>query len=139
VSAETPGYGCPESAGMIYHDKETCTDPVVAKLGWYGSPYHRFIRPGQVAPDRPAPDACMQCGQPEAAHERRAGDPGQIAASSIWGVAFDEVMRPFTGTQCNRLLAIIQHQHPAAFLEALHVLDERERLERSAAAAEQPA
>lgn len=29
---------------------------------------HEFVRPGQVAPDRPARDACMQCGQPEAAH-----------------------------------------------------------------------
>jgi hypothetical protein len=29
---------------------------------------HPFIRPGQVAPDRPAPDACMQCGEPFAEH-----------------------------------------------------------------------
>jgi hypothetical protein len=29
---------------------------------------HAFTRPGQVAPDRPARDACMVCGQPEAAH-----------------------------------------------------------------------
>lgn len=29
---------------------------------------HQFIRPGQVAPDRPAPDACMQCGEPFAEH-----------------------------------------------------------------------
>jgi hypothetical protein len=27
-----------------------------------------FTRPGQVAPDRPAPDRCMACGQPEAGH-----------------------------------------------------------------------
>lgn len=29
---------------------------------------HPFIRPGQVAPDLPAPDNCMACGQPEAGH-----------------------------------------------------------------------
>ena len=27
-----------------------------------------FARPGQVAPDRPAPDACMRCGRPENGH-----------------------------------------------------------------------
>ena len=27
-----------------------------------------FGRPGQVAPDRPAPDACMRCGRPESHH-----------------------------------------------------------------------
>ena len=27
-----------------------------------------FVRPGQVAPDRPAPDACMRCGRPEGVH-----------------------------------------------------------------------
>jgi hypothetical protein len=29
---------------------------------------HAFTRPGQVAPDRPAPDRCMQCGLSEAQH-----------------------------------------------------------------------
>lgn len=29
---------------------------------------HAFIRPGQVAAERPAPDACMRCGHPEAEH-----------------------------------------------------------------------
>jgi hypothetical protein len=27
-----------------------------------------FVRPGQVAPDRAAPDACMLCGRPENGH-----------------------------------------------------------------------
>ena len=27
-----------------------------------------FVRPGQVAPDQPAPDACMRCGRPESDH-----------------------------------------------------------------------
>jgi hypothetical protein len=35
---------------------------------------HHFTRPGQVAPDRPAPDTCMVCGQPEGAHHT-AADP----------------------------------------------------------------
>jgi hypothetical protein len=39
---------------------------------------HTFIRPGQVAPDRPAPDRCMECGRPEADH--RAADPRIQAA-----------------------------------------------------------
>lgn len=26
---------CPARNGMVYHDRETCTDPVVAKLGWF--------------------------------------------------------------------------------------------------------
>jgi hypothetical protein len=29
---------------------------------------HPFVRPGQVAAHLPAPDNCMRCGQPEAAH-----------------------------------------------------------------------
>ena len=29
---------------------------------------HPFVGPGQVAPNLPAPDNCMVCGQPEAAH-----------------------------------------------------------------------
>jgi hypothetical protein len=33
---------------------------------------HRFIRPGQVAPDRPAPDRCMVCGESFAMHALRA-------------------------------------------------------------------
>jgi hypothetical protein len=36
---------------------------------------HRFVRPGQVAPDRPAPDACMTCGLPEPDHPAPAGGP----------------------------------------------------------------
>ena len=38
---------------------------------------HPFARPGQVAPDRPAPDACMVCGQPEAAHPAAEDDAGR--------------------------------------------------------------
>jgi hypothetical protein len=33
---------------------------------------HAFIRPGQVTPDRPAPDTCMECGDPLAVHALRA-------------------------------------------------------------------
>jgi hypothetical protein len=29
---------------------------------------HVFVRPGQIDPGHPAPDACVFCGQPEAAH-----------------------------------------------------------------------
>jgi hypothetical protein len=34
---------------------------------------HAFVRPGQVAADLPAPDACVRCGRPEAGH----GDGGE--------------------------------------------------------------
>jgi hypothetical protein len=33
---------------------------------------HAFVRPGQVAPDRPAPDQCVECGGPLATHALRA-------------------------------------------------------------------
>jgi hypothetical protein len=33
---------------------------------------HAFVRPGQVAPDRPAPDQCVECGEPLATHALRA-------------------------------------------------------------------
>jgi hypothetical protein len=32
---------------------------------------HEFVRPGQVRPDLPARDACMQCGQSEGVHPVR--------------------------------------------------------------------
>jgi hypothetical protein len=38
VAAQQPraaDCGCPETNGKIYHQRGTCTDPVVAKLGWY--------------------------------------------------------------------------------------------------------
>ncbi len=46
-----------------------------------------FVRPGQVAPNRPAPDACMRCGRPEIDHhagpfetERQALDTPAVRA-----------------------------------------------------------
>jgi len=36
---------------------------------------HAFVRPGQVAPDLPAPDACVRCGLPAAAHGPGAEGP----------------------------------------------------------------
>ena len=33
---------------------------------------HQFTRPGQVRADLPAPDRCMQCGEPLAVHALRA-------------------------------------------------------------------
>lgn len=29
---------CPRRNGMTYHDQDTCTDPVAARLGWYARP-----------------------------------------------------------------------------------------------------
>ena len=39
----------------------------------------QFVRPGQVAPDRLAPDACMRCGWREAAHHAGAFESEQQA------------------------------------------------------------
>ena len=46
-----------------------------------------FVRPGQVAPDRPVPDACMRCGRHESDHhagpfetERQALDTPAVRA-----------------------------------------------------------
>jgi hypothetical protein len=38
------GCGCPSADGKTYHQQETCTDPVVAALGWYAGP-----KPGPTA------------------------------------------------------------------------------------------
>lgn len=37
VSTPGRGCGCPARDGMIYHDQATCTDPIVARFGWYGT------------------------------------------------------------------------------------------------------
>jgi hypothetical protein len=34
---ELKACGCPEQDGRIYHQRETCTDPLVARLDWYGT------------------------------------------------------------------------------------------------------
>ena len=61
---------------------------------------HRFVRPGQVAPDRPAPDACMECGRAEAGH--RPAVTGQLeeqaaalgAALALWATRDDSRAQP---------------------------------------------
>lgn len=35
---ETSSCGCPIDEGLVRHRRATCTDPVVAKLGWYFEP-----------------------------------------------------------------------------------------------------
>jgi len=45
------------------------------------APCGQFARPGQVSPARPAPDACMRCGQPEIAHAGHAGRTADIAGN----------------------------------------------------------
>ena len=49
---------------------------------------HQFVRPGQVAPDRPAPDNCVVCGLPEAAH-RSAELAARITAAAAVATDFD--------------------------------------------------
>ena len=57
------------------------------------------------------------------------GEPGRIQWPRVDMVATDEMMRSYTETQLNRLLAIFASDFPAEFLEALHTLERRERLE----------
>lgn len=44
---------------------------------------HRFVRPGQVAQDRPPRDACMECGRPEAEHNLREAMEAVLEALDI--------------------------------------------------------
>lgn len=43
---------------------------------------HAFVRPGQVAPDLPAPDACVRCGQPAAGHLPGAERAARVTAAT---------------------------------------------------------
>jgi hypothetical protein len=64
-----PPCGCPEQGGITYHQQGTCTDPVVARLGWYASaPPPATATPGQAAPTadellRQAADALWACAK----------------------------------------------------------------------------
>ena len=44
---------------------------------------HRFVRPGQVAPDHPAPDRCMECSEPFGVHALRAVPNYQIRSAAL--------------------------------------------------------
>jgi hypothetical protein len=66
---------------------------------------HRFIRPGQVAPDRPAPDACMVCGATEAEHPAAVAGPFATERQA-WHAA--DVAAPGSpmGPEANRALLL---------------------------------
>jgi cation transport regulator ChaB len=53
MTAATPARdscGCPETDGKIYHQRGTCTDPVVAQLDWYATGHPTpAVTPGQAA------------------------------------------------------------------------------------------
>ncbi len=59
MSGATPGprsCGCPETDGKIYHQRGTCTDPVVAELDWYADSDRIAAAPGSGAtPGQAAP------------------------------------------------------------------------------------
>ena len=59
---------------------------------------HRFIRPGQVAPDRPAPGHCMRCGRPEADHRMRTVTFDLMADDDTYFV-LTEALREFASRQ----------------------------------------
>lgn len=51
----TPPCGCPVRDRLVYHQRGTCTDPVVARLGWYAEtePPER-VKVGEWPPEHPA-------------------------------------------------------------------------------------
>jgi hypothetical protein len=59
---------------------------------------HRFIRTGQVAPNRPAPDHCMRCGRPEAEHHMRTVAFDLMADDDTYFV-LTEALREFASRQ----------------------------------------
>jgi hypothetical protein len=58
---------------------------------------HPFTRPGQVAPDRPLRDRCMQCGQPEAAHAAPVAGPFETEAQARSAARHITACPPGTG------------------------------------------
>jgi hypothetical protein len=59
---------------------------------------HRFIRPGQAAPGRPAPDHCTRCGRPEADHRMRTVTFDLMAGDDTYFV-LTEALREFASRQ----------------------------------------
>jgi hypothetical protein len=55
---------------------------------------HSFVRPGQVAPDLPPPDACVRCGQPFAAHGAELA--ARVTAAQAVLADYQAAMREFT-------------------------------------------
>jgi hypothetical protein len=59
---------------------------------------HRFTRPGQVAPSRPAPGHCLRCGRPEAEHRMRTVTFDLMADDDTYFV-LTEALREFASRQ----------------------------------------
>ena len=58
---------------------------------------HPFVRPGQVAPGLPAPDNCVRCGKPEAAHSAPpAAELAEAVAARAMLADFQRTMHEFT-------------------------------------------
>ena len=102
-------------------------DPVAPAIGnptvdemhaiFFGDPMPvvcgQFARPGQVAPDRPAPDACMNCGQPERGHTPTATRSQQEARDGI-RERLDR-LRAIAPDQVEAGLAWLAGYHPVVF------------------------
>lgn len=56
ASAGRESCGCPAGNDMVYHQRGTCTDPVVAKLGWYADGQPADVQ-GQASAGQSARDA----------------------------------------------------------------------------------
>src|SRR5260370_41941926 len=82
---------------------------------------HQFTRPGQVRADLPVPDACMQCGAPEADHRAPVAGPIETEqqARELPAVrAIHAAMRARTGVITPEQRAAIEAMNSALITEA---------------------
>jgi hypothetical protein len=99
---------------------------------------HAFVRPGQVHPEWPPPDACMQCGEPEAAHDpaRRyelthtdtdpAGSPAVVVTRSDPDPVYDyQIAVTRAENECGQRLTDLNRDLEAGDITIRQASDER--------------
>ena len=86
---------------------------------------HRFIRPVERAPGRPAPDECVECGRPEAEHVTRSL-PGMYDPHADADAVARRLLGELTGEQLSAfllaLMGYVRVHDPALFLRAVRDL-----------------
>lgn len=133
-SAASAPCGCPQQDGKIYHQRGTCTDPVVAKLDWYGAP------PAAPAPEAATPVEALGAGWEAEAAEALRDLPMSGADSRAAGhangllVAAREVRERLApqwaalAAERDELRALIDAHQPALASQVLAGRTENERL-----------
>lgn len=86
---------CPEENGMVRHQRGTCTDPVVIRLGWYYRPPGERTQQAAPRPDLPLPAVVNGevTGRPACSCTPERCDPWCEACAP-----FDECLIPLAGT-----------------------------------------